>query len=175
MKKILSSGILLSLVLPKISLAHCPLCTIGAGLAAVLATSLGVKVGAVGLFIGAFAFALGIWISRILPREYIKHQEITLALLSFIATILPLIPLMDGGYYSFYISMIGEYGSLLNRTYIIDRFLLGSILGAVILWISPWLSKQITKARNNKIIPYQGISLTFAILILVALIIQFTI
>ncbi len=152
-------------------LAHCPLCTIGAGAAAVGASWLGVGNGAIGVFIGAFAVALGLWVSNMLKKQYIPKQRMTLAVFSFITTILPLSPIMKD-YSSIYISLRGEYGSLLNRTYLVPLFLVGSILGGIILLLSPTISKKITKMNKDKTLPYQGLAITFILLFLSSVVIQ---
>lgn len=152
-------------------LAHCPLCTIGAGITATGAAYLGVKNIIIGVFIGAFAIALGLWISKLIKKDYIKHQKSIITLLSFVFTVFPVMPMMKD-YSSIYISFFGNYGSLFNKTYLINLFLIGSFIGAVIMLISSSLSKIITKIRNNKRLPYQGIILTFILLILVSIILQ---
>jgi hypothetical protein len=153
--------------------AHCPLCTIGAAAAAGGAAYLGVDKTIVGIFIGAFAVSIGWWISRLIKKQYIPFQKWVIIILSFITTVMPLIPIIGKDVYPIYISIIGDYGSLLNRTYLVDQFLAGSLLGGVVVSITPGLSKKITKMRNGKIFPYQGILLTFIILIIISLIIQF--
>lgn len=169
MKK-LSPGLLLAfLAMPKAVSAHCPLCTIGAGAAAAGAAYLGVSGFIIGLFIGATSLALGLWASKLIKKKYIPFQGAVIALITFISITVPVIPLIQS-YSSVYISWAGDYGSLLNRTYLINLFLLGSIFGALILSISPTLSKKLTKLRSGKFIPFQGIILTFLILSITALI-----
>lgn len=166
------AAILAMIFLPQGVLAHCPLCTIGAGAAAAGAAWLGVKYMVIGIFLGAFAVALGLWIGRMIKKSYIPHQTSLLGVLSFITTILPLRPLLKD-YGSFYLSIAGDYGSFLNRTYLVDRFLLGSLIGALILVITPYISNLIIKTRGSKIFPYQGIIITFVLLLSTSLIIQF--
>lgn len=176
MKKILihiATAIGLSgLAIPAAS-AHCPLCTIGAGAVALGAVSLGLSTFSVGVFIGAFGLALGLWFGRLIAekRYYWRYQTPTIGIISFLITVLPL----EGLFYdaaSIYISMNGDYGSLLNRTYYIDKFLAGSIIGAIILFISPAVSRILTRMRKGKMVPYQGIALTLVILILASAIFE---
>ena len=155
----------------KSAYAHCPLCTAGAAVAAGGAVWLGISKAVVGIFIGAFAVSMGWWVSRLIKRRYVPLQRFLLILLSFITTIIPLLPII-GGKHPVYISLIGGYGSLLNRTYIFDIFLVGSILGGFVVSITPWLSKKLTVYRNGKLIPYQGILLTFILLALISIIIE---
>lgn len=153
--------------------AHCPLCTIGAGAVALGAVSLGLSTFSVGVFIGAFGLALGLWFGRLIAekRYYWRYQTPAIGIISFLITVLPL----EGLFYdaaSIYISMTGGYGSLLNRTYYIDKFLAGSIIGAVILFISPALSRILTRMRKGRMLPYQGIVLTLVILLLASTIFE---
>ncbi|PJB49710.1 MAG: hypothetical protein CO102_03200 [Candidatus Brennerbacteria bacterium CG_4_9_14_3_um_filter_43_9] len=67
----------------------------------------------------------------------------------------------------------GPYGNIFNRTYLIHNFLMGSIIGAVIMLVSSYISSWIKKRQNGKIIPYQGIVITLTLLVLVSLVIQF--
>jgi hypothetical protein len=173
MKKIIAIIFtLLFFAFAKPALAHCPLCTAGAGLAAVAASWLGVSTAPIGVFIGAFAVALGLWISRIIKKDYIPKQMIVLVVFSFLTTVLPLIPLMPG-YSSIYISIGGDYGSFLNRTYLINLFLAGAILGGVLLFVAPMISKKITAWRNDRMFSYQGLIITFSLLAVMAAILEF--
>jgi hypothetical protein len=72
-----------------------------------------------------------------------------------------------------HISLAGDYGSVLNRTYIIDLFILGSIVGGAIVSITPWMSKKLTAIRNGKMLHLQGMILTLTMLIIVGTIFQF--
>lgn len=163
-----------SLFLIKEVQAHCPLCTIGAAAAAGGAAYLGVNNLVIGLFIGAFAVSMGWWFSNLIKKKFIPFQRAAIILLSFITTILPMLSIMEG-IKPLYINMVGDYGSLLNRTYIFNLFLIGSILGGIIVTLTPWLSSKITSLRNGKMLPYQGTILTLAILIMLGTIIQLAI
>lgn len=157
-----------------IASAHCPLCTIGAGAAALGALWLGFSSFSIGLFLGAFALAMGLWVGRLIKRKVnlLPHQTMVIGIISFLTTIFPLQPILFDNS-AIYISMSGDYGSWLNQTYYIDKYLVGSILGALILLISPHISKAISKARNNKTFPYQGMLITFVSLSIAALTFEF--
>jgi hypothetical protein len=160
------------LLLPQKAFAHCPLCTLGAGAAALGASWLGVSSAAVGLFLGAFAFALGWWFGNLLKKEYFKYQNFLLAVLSYLLTVFPLKGMFpESG--SFYLYLAGNYGSLLNRTYLFNKFLIGSFLGALLVFISPYLSKKLTKLRKGRHFPFQGTLITFSLLVIAFLVIQF--
>ena len=155
--------------------AHCPLCTMGAAAAAGGALWLGISPSIVAIFIGAFAISMGLWIGMMIKKEYVRHQAHWIALVSFLTTVLPVYPLLKTGtpadYYPFMISLAGDYGSLLNRTYLIAVPLAMAALGGIIVYIAPFLSGQITKARG-KTLPFQGVALTLLLLIITAATIQ---
>jgi hypothetical protein len=168
MNKLLFSLPVSILLLAENALAHCPLCTVGAGAAAAGAAWFGISNIVIGIFLGAAALAMGLWISRLIKKKYFPYQKWAISVFSFATIILPVLPLMKG-YSSVYISIAGDYGSILNRTYMINLFLVGSLIGALILLITPLISNRITQVRN-KTVPYQGITLTFALLIIAAVI-----
>lgn len=145
--------------------AHCPLCTVGAAAAAGGAAYLGVSQIIIGLFTGGFAVSIGWWVSRLIKKKYISFQRTLIILFSFATTIFPLLTILDE-FYPIYISWAGDYGSLLNRTYLINKFLGGSIFGGLIVSVTPLLSNLITKSRHNKTIQFQGIILTLSLLLI---------
>ncbi len=151
--------------------AHCPLCTLGAAAAAGGAAWLGVNNIVIGLFIGAFAVSTGWWISSLIKKKYIPGQKPVIILVSYITTILPISKLIPS-IYPFYISLMGDYGSILNRTYIVNLFIIGTIIGGLIVSVAPTISKKITAVRQGKTLPYQGVVITFLILITIGGIIQ---
>ncbi|HII16561.1 TPA: hypothetical protein HA361_01485 [Candidatus Woesearchaeota archaeon] len=156
-----------SLLFARIADAHCPLCTIGAGALAGSAAWLGVSKSVIGVFIGAFAVSTGWWMARLIKKKVIPYQMPAIILASYLLTVLPLIPLLKD-YHPLYLSWLGTYGT----TYAIDVFLLGSIVGGIIVCITPWLSAKLTALRKGNLIPYQGISLTFGLLFIAGIIMQ---
>lgn len=165
-------GISLSALLaPAAASAHCPLCTAGAGLAALGAYWLGVNGLTVGVLLGAFAVALGFWVARLVKKKYIPRQDAVIAAFSWLTTLLPLKTLLSD-YTSIYVNWSGTYGSWLNRTYPINRFLLGGVIGGAVIYAAPAISRAIT-ARRGQTAPYQGIIVTFGLLLLISLITQF--
>lgn len=155
---------------PKLASAHCPLCTAGAGALAVLAASLGISSVVVGVFIGAFSLALSLWLAPLVKRKFIPYQKQILVVVIYLGTVLPISPLIRH-YGPLYISWFGDYGTLFHNTYTINLFYLGVIIGTIIMFGSPYISKLITKTRGKQI-PYQGISITAFLLIIVSIIIQ---
>ncbi len=162
-------AISIALFIPGYVSAHCPLCTAGAGAVAGAAVLFGVQNSVVGLFLGAFAMALGLWFGKKLKFN-LKYKEELVGVLSWVLTILPLMPLFKS-YTALYVYLAGDYGSLLNRSYIVDKFIIGSIVGALIVYISPYISRRISEIRK-KTIDFQGIIITFVLLAVVGIIFQ---
>ena len=160
---------ILVVFLVKFISAHCPLCIIGAGAAGAGAIWLGVSKVVVALFIGGFAMSMGMWFARIPKKRYIPFQKTLIIAIVFLTTVLPLIPLFKA-IGPLYLSFIGEYG----KTYAFNYSLASSLLGGLLVFISPAISKKLTKARKGKIIPFQGTILTLSLLIILGIFIQFS-
>lgn len=142
--------------------SHCPLCSAGAGGAAGVASALGIGLEIVGVFLGAFGVATGLWMSQYVDKEYVPYQRQFLTLVIYLSFVLPVMPIMNE-YSSIYISMAGEYGSALNRTYLVDHFLVGAFLGGVVVASTPHLSRIVSELRGRTI-PFQGLTMTFVLL-----------
>ncbi len=168
--KWLLPALLLPLTIKSVA-AHCPLCTAGVAVAAGGAAYLGVSDQVIGLFVGAFAVSTGWWVSRLVKRRFIPFQRGIIIFLSFLLTVIPLLSLFKG-IYPLYISWLGEYGSVLNRTYMLNSFLAGSVLGSGIVCFTPWLSRKISALRMGKMIPFQGVLLTLMLLVAIGGILQ---
>jgi hypothetical protein len=170
MKKYLIPLSVLSLIpafMPKVALAHCPLCTVGAGALVVLAASLGVSSVVVGVLIGAFALALSLWLSGMVKKQYILYQKHILTAFIFLGTVVPIMPFIQH-YAPFYVPFMGEYGT----TYTINLYIFGVVIGSLIMFVAPFLSNLVTKVRSKQV-PFQGISIAVGLLVIVSLIIQF--
>jgi len=167
-KKLLLSLALLPILLAKTVSAHCPLCTIGAGAAAAGAVWLGVSKIVVALFIGAFAMSMGMWFSKIPKKKYIPFQKTVITAVIFLTVILPILPIFSA-IGPLYIPFFGEYG----LTYALNYSLVSSLFGGVIAFVSPPLNEKIKNVRKGKGVPFQGVLLTFVLLLISVLIIQF--
>jgi len=66
----------------------------------------------------------------------------------------------------------GGYGTLFNRTYLLNNFLMGSLLGGFVVCITPSMSSKITLLRKGKIVPFQGVILTLGLLVVLGTLIQ---
>lgn len=152
--------------MPKVALAHCPLCTAGAGALAVLAASLGVSSVVVGVLIGAFALALSLWLSEMVKKQYIPYQKHVLAGVIFLGTVIPIMPFIQH-YAPFYVPFMGEYGT----TYTINLYIFGVVIGSLIMFGAPFLSNLVARIRGKQV-PFQGISIAITLLVVASVIIQ---
>ncbi len=172
-KKILFLFFLIPLFTSVVS-AHCPLCVMGAGVAATGALWLGVEKHVVGLFIGAFGMSMGMWFAKLVKKKYVPFQRTLIILVTFFATLLPIMPILAHNE-GLLIDLLGNYGSLLNRTYVVNISLLTGLTGGIITFFSPAFSKKLKEKTNGRGLPFQTILITFALLFVLALILQYTI
>ncbi|MDH3468933.1 MAG: hypothetical protein OES26_24110 [Gammaproteobacteria bacterium] len=121
----------------------------------------------VGIFLGAFAVALGIWIARLIKKQYVPRQKTVLAIFSFVTTIFPLRTAL-ADYTSVYLPFWGEYGA----TFVINLFVVGATVGGVLILLSPYLSRKLALARGGKMFPFQGMAITLVVLITAAFVIE---
>ena len=172
LKKNLSILLSLPILLAESVSAHCPLCTVGVGVAAAGAVWLGVSKVVVALLIGAFAMSMGMWFSRAIEKrkKFIPFQSPLIIIGVFFLTVLPLMPIVKA-VGPLYLSFVGDYG----RTYALNYSLISSLFGGIITFASPEINKKIREKRNGKGIPFQGVLLTFFLLTIAAAIIQFII
>ena len=120
---------------------------------------------------GALALALGLWMATLLKRKLLPQQDNIIGIFTWATTLLPLQEIFSD-YTSIYIDWGGAYGSLFNRTYPINLFLVGGVVGGTMLYLAPWISRGYSGWRG-KTMPFQGMIITFTMLILTSLITQF--
>lgn len=145
---------------PAPTLAHCPLCTIGVVAVGLGAYKLGVSTFSVGIAAGAAALALGLWMARLVRKQYVRGQGPLIALIVFSTTILPVAPLLPGAR-GLYLPFIGQYG----YTLVVPNVLTGAIIGGLLVLLAPSASLLLAHARGGKRIPFQGV---IALLVLLA-------
>ncbi len=164
-------AILLTLMLMGRAYAHCPLCTVGVAAAAGGATLLGVNISVIGLFIGAFAVSTGWMVANLIKKSFVPMQKTLIIMGSFVFTILPISPIVGQSNVPFSVFLTGEYGTWLNTTYVFDLFIIGSIIGGLLVSLAPWLSRKITDLRK-KTLPFQGVVLTLIMLLVSSALLQ---
>ncbi|MEK6904401.1 MAG: hypothetical protein AABW87_02290 [Nanoarchaeota archaeon] len=169
-KLIFLISIFLFFVLPS-AYAHCPLCTGAVVAGAAGAKYLGLDVTIIGIFVGAFAISLGLWVSRKI-KSYFKYQSLVIIILSFILTVVPVMPYVND-LVPVPVLLTGGAGSLLNKVYFVNKLLLGSIIGAVVTFIG-YLLHLLIKVRHGKVIvPFQGVVITMLLLLLASVPVYF--
>ncbi|MDP3982205.1 MAG: hypothetical protein Q8P70_01490 [bacterium] len=164
--------VLLALLAPRMVFAHCPLCTVGAAAAGGVALYFGVSPFVVGIFIGAALFSMGWWFGHLVSSRFSRALFWPVTLGTFALSLFPLLPLFRE-VIPLYVSMAGEYGSLLHRVYVLDLFFMGSLAGAGIVLISPFVSSKITQIATRQLVPYQGVLVTLVLLVILALVSSF--
>jgi hypothetical protein len=158
--------LLIVLLLPFITFAHCPLCVGGVLVLTFFGYELGFKKIVLGFLAGALAVAFGEWMNRLIKRKFFKGQEFLIIALTFISTYLPVKNYIFN-YYSLYLPNLG-----INTPILIDKSLLSGIFGGLLVYIAPFISKFITQKRGKTIL-FQRIIVTLILLIIFGLILQF--
>lgn len=145
------------LFLPRLALAHCPLCVAATGSAVSVARFYGVDDLIVGTFIGGFVISTAFWLNKLLKKknkgnDYIPFQLAIIILLSFILT------------FTFFQSTgIVSHTTLFG----IDRILAGMLIGSAITLFAFGFNDFIRKINGNKnYIPFQVIVLTITFLLI---------
>jgi len=160
-------GIFLPFFIKSVS-AHCPLCTIGAGAGAGLAAYLGVSKVVIGLFMGAFAMSMGMWFARWADKKkkIIPFQKTLIIAIVFLTTVIPLMPIFSA-IGPLYIPFMGEYGT----TYAFNYSIISTLFGGFLVFVSPRINRKL-KEKTKKSIPFQGILITFVLLLIFSGIIE---
>ncbi|MBI4439706.1 hypothetical protein HY638_01930 [Candidatus Woesearchaeota archaeon] len=172
MKKPIIAMLFSFIALIPLAHAHCPLCTAAVGAAAVSANYYGLDISIIGIFVGAFAISTGLWVARMLKKEYIKYQTQIIVLLSFLLTVIPLLSINKE---SIYIPLLlaGEAGSVLNKVYFVNKLFVGSLFGAILSFGALWIHFKLKEVKGRVLFPFQGIVITLAMLALGSLGIYF--
>lgn len=153
-------------------LAHCPLCAAGTGIVALGASYFGIDDAIVGIWVGAFSLSLGIVTAKAIKKKIIPLQDFFVAIIVYLLTVLPSAVFFKH-YLPLYIHLFGPYGSALNTMYIVKRFYIGALLGALIIVVSPYLNNLIISLFKEKKIAFQKLILTFVLLFIISLIFHF--
>jgi len=110
---------------------------------------------------------MGLWFSRLIKKQYVHFQKTLITIAVFALTFFPLLPIFKA-IGPLYLPFIGDYGV----TYAINYSLISGLFGALLVFLSPTLSKKLTKIRNGKTISFQGVLITILTLIIAGGIIQ---
>ena len=165
MKKILVTiSAFLVLILPKLTYAVCPICTIAVGAGLGLAEWIGIDDTISGLWIGALIVSMSVWTINWLDRRNIKFtgRKILIFVAYYLIVLLPL-------------WLKGKIGHPLNRLCGIDKLLFGIILGSF-LFAAGVIFHNYLRKRNGDRSYFKGQKIVFAVapLIIASIILYFT-
>lgn len=165
-KKLFSFFLFLSflgLIFTRSAEAFCPLCVVSTGAGLGLFRWLGVDDTIVGLWLGGFIAALANWLNNSLKA---KRKEARFQL-----------PVIIGGLYLSLLLLAKELGFFSghhNRLWGINKFVLGVIVGSLILFFSPWLDRWLKEKNGGRaVIKFQKIIVTVSLLAVFSLIFQY--
>ncbi|MBI1961245.1 MAG: hypothetical protein HYS45_00920 [Parcubacteria group bacterium] len=154
---------------PKLVLAHCPLCTAGAVAIGLGAYQLGVSSLSVGIALGAASLALGMWMAKLIRVQYFRGQRLAIAFLVFATTVAPVAPFLPGAR-GLYLAGIGQYGT----TLVIPNVLIGAVLGGLLVLASPYASRSLTSLRSGRHVPFQGVLVVILLLFVSLVLVEVT-
>jgi hypothetical protein len=181
MKKILAITVATFLILPKITLAFCPVCTVAVGAGVGLAEWLGIDDLISGLWIGALVVSISIWTinwlkvrlwgipATLLPEgksRTLTNKQSILSILIFVA------------YYAIIIFPLywkGFIGHPLNKFCGVDKLLFGIILGSM-LFSAGLITHSYLRQKNGGKSYFKGQKIVFAVapLVIASLVLHFT-
>lgn len=175
MKKIfliLLMPLMLSILIIPSVMAHCPLCTAGAGAGIGIAKAYGVDDSISGLLIGALIASSGLWAHNVL-----KKRKINIPLQAFLLIIIMFLLFAVPFYYKGLIinfemvrSMPEQHSMLGMGTYGIDKLLFGMIFGTILLSAVFITSDHIKLKRGKRLFAFQGLVFMIAALAVFSLI-----
>jgi len=158
--------LLAAAAIPQAALAHCPLCVAATGGLAILAASLGLSSAVVGIVSGSFALAMGLWFARLIKNKRILQQDKLVAFFIYFTTVLPMMPFAKE-YKPLFVPFIGEYGTTIP----INLFLLGAVIGGIIILAAPSLSRLVTRLSGRHV-AYQQLMTIGILLVLVSTVLE---
>ena len=157
-------SLLLIPLMAAVARAHCALCTAAVGATAITMKYFGLDASVIGLFVGAFGVSTGMWFGKKI-KEYVPYQLHLLILASFVLTTVPLSGTVSEPIY-LPVLLFGAPGSVFNKVYWPDKFLIGSVLGGILALVAYYAHITIKRHRGGVLFPYQGIALTIGILVI---------
>lgn len=157
--KLLSTASLLLttyFLLPRTALAHCPLCTAGAGAGLFLSRWLGIDDSITGVWMAAFLAASSLWAANSIKKKYIPGQNTLIYLAVFASTI-----------WSFYaFKLVSEHSGLIMG---VPNLIFGMVLGGVVFYLTDILNLVIRKIWQKSLFPYQSIVFSLGSMFLLSL------
>jgi hypothetical protein len=163
MKKILGIATIAFLILPRMTFAVCPVCTVAVGAGLGLAEWLGIDDAISGLWIGALIVSMSIWTINWMNRKNIRFKG--RKILVFV------------GYYAIVIVPLwlnGKIGHPFNKFCGVDKLLFGIILGGILFTIAALHHEYLKKKNGGKsYFKGQKIAAPVVILLLASLVLYY--
>jgi hypothetical protein len=160
-KIIFFSFLFLGLVLAgAVSAQVCPVCVIAIGAGLGLSRWFGIDDVVSSVWIGAFLIAIISWTLEYMRKKKWNFQDdgIVITLAYILLTFIPL----------YYYKIVGLP---LNQIWGMDKIIVGSIIGAIVLFLGHWLHLYFKKLNNGKsFFPYQRVAVPVLLLIITSLI-----
>lgn len=161
MKKIFTIiSVIAGLIVARISLAVCPVCTIAVAGGIGLSRWLGIDDSISGIWVGGLIISSIIWLLYWLNKKQIKFKFrwLIVAVLFYIVVVLPLY-------------WMGIMGHPYNKFCGMDKLLLGIIGGSVAFLVGNWVSNFLKKKNQGKaFFPFQKLVLPISFLIILSVV-----
>ena len=155
------SFLILGIVLANSALAQvCPVCVVAIGAGLGLSRWLGIDDVVSSVWIGAFLVAIISWTLSYMKKKKWDFQDdgIVITLAYILLTYIPL-------YYA------GIVGHPLNKIWGLDKIIVGSTIGAIVLFLGHWLNIYLKEKNDGKVFfPYQRVAVPVAALLVTSLI-----
>lgn len=149
------SFVLFFTLAPK-ALAHCPLCTAGAGAGLALSRWLGIDDSITGIWIAAFLGATALWGAYSIKKKLVPFQETLIYLAVFGLTI-----------WSFYqFKLVDEHAGLIMG---VPKLIFGMVSGGLIFYLVEALNKLIREKRGKVLFPYQPMVFSLGAMLILSL------
>ena len=153
----------LSLIIPKITNAICPVCTVAVGAGLGLSRWLGIDDIISSLWIGGFIISLIMWTNFWLDKKNIqfKYRNYLTGILYYILIILPLY-------------LTGIIGHPFNQLWEIDKIILGIFFGSLAFYSGAKFHFHRKKKNNDQVhFPFQKVVFSITPLIILSVVFYF--
>lgn len=150
----------LSILIPKISYAICPVCTIAVGAGLGLSRWLGIDDTVSSLWIGGLLVSLIMWTNSWLEKKQIhfKYRNIVIVTAYYLITILPL----------YFTNIVGH---ALNQLWGLDKIILGITLGSLAFYFGAKFHFHTKKKNGDRVhFPFQKVAFSILPLIILSVI-----
>ena len=137
----------------------CPVCVVAIGAGLGLSRWLGIDDVVSSVWVGAFLIAIISWTLSFMKKKGwgFTDDGIVITLAYIVLTFIPL----------YYARIVGQP---LNQIWGLDKILVGSIIGTIVLYLGSWFNLYLKKLNSGKVFfPYQRVAVPVVFLILASL------